>query len=142
VPYTGAGPEVIALVGGEVQMAFNSPIEVASHLKTGRLKALAVTSAQPSALLPDLPTVSAAGVPGYESVAMIGIFAPAKTPENTINRLNEEIVRLVKSTQIKGKFLELGAEAIGTSQSDFATKIKYEIARTRKLIKDAGIKAD
>jgi len=130
------------LIGGEVQLMFNSPVEVMQHVKSGRLRALAVTSAQPSALVSWLPTVAAAGLPGYESVAIVGIFAPAKTPEGIISRLNQEIVRFVKTADTKEKFLEYGVETVGSSPEEFAAKIKSEMAKTSKVIKDAGIRSE
>jgi tripartite-type tricarboxylate transporter receptor subunit TctC len=142
VPYTGAGPAVVALVGGEVQMAFNSPIEVISHIKAGKLRALAVTSAQPSALVSWLPTVAATGLPGYESVAILGIFAPVKTPEAIVNRLNQEIVRFVRSADAKKKFFDTGVETVGSSPAEFAARIKSDIAKTSKVIKDSGIRVE
>ena len=93
VPYKGSGPVITALLGGEVLMTFSNAAAIAPHVKSGKLRALAVTSAQPSPLVPDLPTVAASGLPGYESTSIYGVLAPAKTPTPIIMRLNLELVR-------------------------------------------------
>ena len=142
VPYKGTGPSTLAVLTGEVHLTFITTGAVAPHLKSGRLRALAVTSGQRSALVPDLPTVSASGVPGYESVVLAGIFAPAKTSAAIINRLSQEIVRVINSADVKEKFLDTGAEIIGGTPEQFAATIKSEMARMGKVVKEAGIRAD
>ena len=141
IPYKGSGAATIALVGGHVQLTFAAPGSVASIIKSGKLRAVAITSAQPSALLPELPTVAAA-LPGYESVAMTGIFAPAATPTAVINRLNQEVVRLFGQGDVKAKFFEAGLEAIGSSPEQLAAAMKSEMTRMAKVIKDAGIREE
>jgi len=113
-----------------------------SHIKAGRLKALAVTSARPSALAPGLPTMASSGVPGYESVAVNGMFAPAKTPAAIINRLNQEIVRFLNTSETKERLLIAGVEAVGSTPEQLAATIKSEIATWGKLIKDTGIRVE
>jgi tripartite-type tricarboxylate transporter receptor subunit TctC len=130
------------LIGGQVQMTFSSPGQVSSHIRSGKLRALAVTNEQPSALFPDLPTVAAAGVPGYDAGATSGIFAPAKTPAGVINRLSQEIMKVVSKADVKEKFLNSGVETVGTSPEEFAAKIKSEMTKLGKVIKDAGIRAE
>jgi tripartite-type tricarboxylate transporter receptor subunit TctC len=139
VPYKGTGPSVIALVGGEVHLMFSGLGSVAPHLKSGRLRALAVATSRPSALVPGLPTVAAAGVPGYEAASIIGMFAPAKTPATIIHLLNQEIVRALNRADVKELFLNSGAEVVGSSPEEFAATIKSDMARLGKVIKDAGI---
>ena len=141
IPYKGGAPALNALMGGEVQLMISPAGSVSAHLKSGRVRALAVTSAQPSALLPGLPTV-AASLPRYESGSTHGIYAPAGTPEAIINRLNQEIVRLLNRADTKEKFLNAGIEVIGSSPEQFAASMKSEIAKWGKVIKDAGIKAE
>ena len=114
----------------------------APHIKSGKLRALAVTSAQPSALAPGLPTVAASGLPGYEAVGIIAMYAPAKTPAAIIKRLNQEIVRVLNQADVKEKFLNAGSEPTPSSPEGLAAKIKAEIAKWGKLIKEAGIKTD
>jgi tripartite-type tricarboxylate transporter receptor subunit TctC len=111
-------------------------------VKSGRLRALAVTSAQQSPLAPGLATVAASGLPGYESVSTYGMFAPAKTPEPIVKRLNEEIVRVLKRPDVKEKFFNAGIEAVGSSPEELAALIQSEMARMGKVIKDAGIRGE
>ncbi len=142
IPFKGDGPAINALIGGEVQLMFITAGSVMPHVKSGRLKAIAVTSALPSALVPGLPTVAAAGLPGYESVQASGLFVPIKTPAPVIKRLNEEIVRVLNRPEVKEIFFKMGSEPVGNTPEQFAAKIKSEIARMSKVIKDAGIKGD
>jgi len=140
IAYKGSAPLLSALIGGEVQLAFPSAPSVAPHVKSGRLRALAVTSAEPSALAPGLPTVAASGVPGYESASLTLLFAPAKTPDAIINRLNQEMVRFLKTPEAKAQLLISGAETVGSSPQQLADTMKAEMDRMGKVIKDAGIK--
>ena len=140
VPYKGNVPGLNALVGGQVQLMFANPTAAASHVKSGKLTALAVTSARPSALLPGLPTVAASGLPGYEAVAILGVFAPAKTPATLVNRLNQEIVRVLRQADVNEKFLNIGVEPVGSSPREFAAAMKSEMTRLGKIIRDAGIR--
>ena len=142
VPYKGPPAAVAAQVGGEVQVTLSDLSIVAPHIKSGRLRALAVTSAEPSALFPGLPTVSATGVPGYEWVGMTVSLVPAKTPRAIVNRLNQEFVRVLKTPEVREKFLSNGAETVGNSPDEFAALIKADTARISKVIKDAGIKVN
>ena len=142
IDYKGNAGAVTAIMGGEVQMGFNSAPSVAPHVKSGRLRALAVTSAQPSVLTPGLTTVAASGLRGYESVVMVGIFSPAKTPAAIITRLNQEIVRVLNREDVKEKLLSAGTEAVGNSPEQFLATIKSEMATVGKLIKDTGIRVE
>lgn len=140
VAYRGVGPALTALISGEVQIMFPSAGAAAPHLKSGRLRALAVTTARPSALFPALPTVAASGLPGYESVSVFGMFAPARTPATLINRLNQEIVRALHRKDVKERLFNSGIETVGSSPEEFAATIKSDMAKWGKLIKDAGIR--
>lgn len=142
VPYRAAGPALSALIGGEVGVMFPSVNVATPHIKSGRLRALAVTSAQPTVLLPGLSTVAASGLPGYESTSMYGILAPAKTPVTIIHRLNQEIVRVLSRVEVKEKFLASGVETIGNSPEEFAATIKSDMTILGKVIKGAGIRAE
>jgi tripartite-type tricarboxylate transporter receptor subunit TctC len=142
VPYKGAGPALNALIGGQLQVMFPSAGSVTSHIKSGRLKALGVTSAGPSALAPGLPTVAAAGVPGYESLLMIGVFTPAGVPAAIINRLNQEIVKALRKADTKERLFNAGVEAVGGTPAQLAASVKSEMVRLGKVIKDAGIRAE
>ncbi len=140
--YRGAGPALNALLSGELHVMFPAAPAAMPHVKSGRLRALAVSSAQPSALTPDLPTVAASGLPGYEAVSIYGIFAPTGTPATVINRLNQEVVRVLNRTDVKNRFFNMGVEVAATSPEEFAATISSEMARMGKVIKDAGIRAD
>jgi tripartite-type tricarboxylate transporter receptor subunit TctC len=142
VPYKGTAPGIAGLLGGEVQMAITDSGNVAAHVKSGRLKALAVTTAEPSTLVPGLPTVAASGLPGYEMVGMTSIFAPAKTPVAIIKRLNQEIVRVLNLPSVRERFFNSGVEVVGSSPEQLAATVDSEIAKDGKIIRDAGIKVD
>ena len=142
VPFKGVGPALIAMFGSQVQLTFPTPSVVPQHVKAGRLRALAVSGLQPSPLLPDLPTISASGLPGYEVVSRAGIFAPAKTPAAVINRLNQEIVRALNSADVRERILSLGSEPGGSTPGEFRNMIKDNMARMGKVIKDAGMRED
>ena len=142
ITYKGTGPALNDVAAGQVQLMFPAIGSVAPQVKAGRLKALAVTSLEPSALAPGLPTVSASGLPGYEAVAMSGVFAPGKTPAPLIERLNREIVRFLSAADVREKLLRSGVEAAGSTPQEFASKIKTEMARLSKVIRDAGIHAE
>jgi len=111
-------------------------------VKAGRLRALAVTSAQPSALAPGIPTIAASGVPGYEADSTHGLLAPANTPAAILELLNQETVRVLNREDVKEKLLNVGVEAVGSSQAAFAAAIRNDMTKWGKLIRDAGIRAD
>ena len=108
--------------------------------KAGRLKILGVASSKPSPLAPDVPTISSSGLPGFEAASMSGMFAPAKTPPRIIQRLNQEIVRVLERPDMKERFLAAGIEAIGSSPQEFAAILKADQAKWGKLIRDLGIR--
>jgi tripartite-type tricarboxylate transporter receptor subunit TctC len=139
VAFKGGGPSLIALMGGEVQVVISGVSTVETHVKAGRLKALAVTSAQPSPLAPGLPTVAASGVPGYEVEGIDAVYAPAGTPVAIINRLNQEMARAINRPDIKKKFLDSGTVPVGGSPEVLAARLKSEIALWSKVIDQAGI---
>ena len=141
VPYKSLGPALIDLMGGQIQVVFPSAPAATPHMQSGRLRGLAVTGAKPSALVPGLPTVGAA-VPGYELVGLTAIFAPAKTPDAIIKRLNQEMVRYLHTPDGKQKFFSAGSDVLGTTPEETAAMIKADFTRMSKLIKDAGIKVD
>ena len=141
VSYKGSAAAANDLVGGELQLMIAPVGSMAPYIKSGRMRALAVTSAQPSALVPDLPTV-AASVPGYESSTIVGMLAPAKTPAAIINRLNQATVRLLNMPDVRQMSLDAGVEVVGSSPEQFGATMKSEIAKWGKVIKDAGIKVE
>jgi tripartite-type tricarboxylate transporter receptor subunit TctC len=141
VPYKGIAPAHVALLSGEVQIAFGSIASSAPHVKSGRMRALAITSAQPSALVPGLPPI-AETVPGFEAVSITGMWAPTKTPKAVIDRVSQEILRLLNQPETKARFLAAGVETVGLAPEQFAEHIKADIVRVGRVIKDAGIKVD
>ena len=142
VSYKNAAIRIADLIGGHVQLTFGSGGSVATHVKSGRLRALAVTSAEPSPVFPDLPTVAASGLPGYEAVQILGLFAPAKTPAAIIDRLNQETVRAINEAHVKEKFLGSGIETAGSSPEQFAAIIKSDTVKWGKVFKDAGVRPE
>lgn len=142
VPYKGAGPAMVALFSNEVQLTFAAAASVTPHLKSGRLKVLAVTSAQPSGLFPGVPTVASSGFPGFQAGALIGMFAPVETPPAIISRLNKEIVSVLARADVREKFVNGGAEAVGSTARQFEIEMKTDMAVSGKVIKDAGIRGE
>lgn len=141
IPYKGSALATNDLLSGRVQLSFYSPPSVLTHIRSGRLRALAVTSSQPSALLPDLPTV-AETIPGYDATSAYGIFAPAGTPAAIINQLNQVTARFLQSAEAKEKFLKVGSDAVGNSPREFAEYIKKDLPRWKKVISEGGIRAE
>ncbi len=141
IPYKGSGPAINDLIAGHVQLMFGTS-GVVPHVKSGRLRALAVTSPQPSALFPGMPTVNESGVPGYQSVAIFGLFAPAKTPDSVINKLSQEVTQQLKNADVRERFLKSGSDPGGGTADEFTGVIKSEIVRLGKVIKDGGIRAE
>ena len=142
ISYKGAGQAVNGLLGNEVQLMFATSGSVAPQLKSGRLKALAVTTAQPTPLAPGVPTVAATGLPGYTAEAINAMFAPAYTPAAVINRLNQETVRVLNQADVKEKFFSIGSDTVGSTPQELAATMKADIVSIGKVIKDAGIVAD
>jgi tripartite-type tricarboxylate transporter receptor subunit TctC len=140
VPYKGAGPGVAALLGGEVQLMFPIASGIVPHIKSGRVRALAVTTARPTPLFPDLPTVAASGLPDYQSVVLYGVFAPAKTPAPVIGRVHQELVRALNTPEVKDAFFRNGTETIGSSPEQLAAALNSEMTRVGRVIRDAGIR--
>ena len=142
IAYKGQSPAMLALVTGEAQVSFPNAASAAPFIKAGRIVGLAVTTLQPSALAPGLPTVAASGLPGYEMKAIVGIFAPAKTPSTIIDLLHQEVVRALTAPEVKQRVLDSGADPIAGSPAELLTSMKFEIATTGKLITDLGIRAE
>jgi tripartite-type tricarboxylate transporter receptor subunit TctC len=140
VQYKGSGRSAPALVAGEIQMLFSDYTPLEPHIVSGRIRPLAVTSERPSVLFPNLPTV-AASLPGYVSVANSGAFVPAGTPPAIIARLNREIVRFLKTADVRDRLLKVGSEVVASSPEELAAWMKSDMARWGKVIKDGGIKS-
>ena len=142
VPYKGAPQAVTDLIGGSVNLMFNSIPPVLQHIKTGRLRLLGVASAKRSPQLPDVPTISEAGVPGYEAITWFGLLAPAKTPKAIIGRLNDVMVKVVHAPDLKLQLEIQGYDPVGSSPEEFAAFIRAESEKYAKVVKFSGAKVD
>jgi tripartite-type tricarboxylate transporter receptor subunit TctC len=142
VPYKGSAPAIQDVMGEQVAMMFDTTVVAGPFIKSGKLRALGVTSAKRVKGMEDIPTVAEAGVPGYELVSWQGIFAPAGTPKDIVNRLNAEVAKILKMPDVAKRLEDLGLEASGISADDFAVFQKNEIAKWAKVIKAANITAD
>jgi tripartite-type tricarboxylate transporter receptor subunit TctC len=142
VPYKGTGPALVELLAGQTSIMFPNLPGAIGYARTGRLRALAVTSAKRSAAAPDVPTVAESGLPGFEVTAWFGVSAPAKTPRAILDRLQSEIVRAVKSPDLRERLIAAGADPIGSSADEYAAFIRNEIAKWSKVIAAAGIKGE
>jgi tripartite-type tricarboxylate transporter receptor subunit TctC len=141
VPYRGAGPALVDLLGGQVQVMFATMSSSIEYVRSGKLRALAVTTATRSPVLPDIPTV-AEFVPGYESSFWTGVGAPKSTPAEIVDRLNKEINAALADPKMKARFAELGATALPGSPADFGKLLADETEKSAKVVKFAGVKAD
>jgi tripartite-type tricarboxylate transporter receptor subunit TctC len=142
VVYKGAQASVSALYANETQLMFPTAVSATPHVKSGKLRALGVTSAQPSALMPGVAPVAASGLPGYEAVTLFVAFAPAATPRAVVTRLNDEILRYLNAAGTREKIFDLGMETIGSSPEQLAATMKSELTRMEKVIREAGIRIE
>ena len=142
VPYKGAQPALTDVLAGQVQVMFATSTSVLPFIKAGRLRALAVTTAQRSASLPDLPTVAEAGVPGFESITWHGVVVPGATPAPIVERLNRDINAALRDRELRARLEGLGAEIAGGTPQQFAAYIAREIPKWTKVVRDSGAKAE
>lgn len=142
VPYKGSGPAVQDLLGGQVALMFDNLASSMPHVKSGKLKALAVTSAERWPAAKDIPTVAESGVPGFEVVAWFGLMAPAGTPQPIVDRLNAELAKLLADPAVKERLLALGAEASPTSPQEFTSFIDAETAKWGDVVKRANVQPE
>jgi tripartite-type tricarboxylate transporter receptor subunit TctC len=142
VPYKGGILSVQDLLGGHVQMVFSDALPVMQYIRTGKLRALAVTSPERSPLVPDLPTCVESGVPGLVAVNWWGVLLPAGTPKPIVEKFHADLVKVMRDPEVKEKFALMGVEAVSGSPEQFAAYIKSETLKYAKLIKEAGIQAE
>jgi tripartite-type tricarboxylate transporter receptor subunit TctC len=140
VPFKGAGSAMNALVSGEVQLYFPSLSSGMPHVKQGRLRALGVASAEPSALAPDLPTIASGGIPGYDSSGTYGFFAPPKTPPVLVARLHQEITAVLKKPEIRERLANAGVETVGGTPEQLTAFMRAEVVSMGKMIREQGIR--
>jgi tripartite-type tricarboxylate transporter receptor subunit TctC len=142
IPYKGGGPAVADLIAGHVSLSFATALESLPQAKSGRLRALAVSSARRSVAAPELPTIAEAGVPGYESGSWLALFAPAGTPKEITARLSAEAVRIVNLPDVRERLLQQGAEPIGSTPEQLAATQQADIAKYARVLKDAGVRPE
>lgn len=142
IPFKGSPAAVIGVIAGQIALAIPNIPPALPHVRSGKLKALAVTTAKRAAGVPDLPTVAEAGLPGYEATAWFGVLAPAATPPQIIARLNAAIVKIAHAREMQERLTAEGADAVGNTPEQFAQIIKSDIAKWAKVIKASGARAD
>jgi len=142
VPFRGGAAGITAMLGGQIHSQFATIIGTLPHVKAGKLRWIAVSTPKRSAAAPDLPTISEAGLPGYDISGWYGVLAPAKTPKQIINRLNQSILDALKSPDVGPRFAADGSEPVGSSPAEFAAHIKREIAKNAEIVKAAGMTAE
>lgn len=139
VPYKGTGPATIDLLSGQVKAMFGGMIGTLAHVKSGRLKGLAVSSAKRSSVVPDIPTVAEAGYPGYEAATWYGVLAPAGTPMAIVRKLNHDIMQVLHQPDLRQRMSGEGAEAAPTTPEEFAAYIKSEVSKWAKVVRESGV---
>jgi len=142
IPYKGAGPAFSDLLGGHFELMFPTLQSAVPHIKSGRLRLLALTTEKRSPAFPDTPTMTEAGVPGVIAVAWFGIQAPRGTPKAIVSRLHAEVVKVLQDPAVKQRFVNEGADIVGSDPDQFAKFISDEIAKWTRVVKDGGIKAE
>lgn len=142
VPYKGSGPLTTDLLGGQVAMSFDTITPVLQHIKGGKLRALAVTTARRSSVLPDVPTLQEVGLKGFDIGTWFGVLAPASTPKDVVAKLNAEMVKIIKSPDFAQRMQAIGADPIGDSSTEMVTRIRDETSKFAKLVKDGNVTVD
>ncbi|HEX7892458.1 MAG TPA: tripartite tricarboxylate transporter substrate binding protein [Ramlibacter sp.] len=142
IPYKGSAPAVTALLAGEIDALFDNVPNVVQHIRAGKMKAIGVSGLQRSALLPDVPTVAEAGVPGYEVNVWFGMQVPAGTPRPVVEKLNRDIVTLLKEPDVVKRFHDQGVEVVASTPDQFSTLVKSEVAKWTQLIREANIRIE
>ncbi|MGH8640083.1 MAG: Bug family tripartite tricarboxylate transporter substrate binding protein [Burkholderiales bacterium] len=142
VPYKGGGPALADLLGGNVMAMFGAQPLLLSHIKAGKVRALAVSSARRSALLPNVPTVAESGVPGFEVIVWYSMLAPAGTPATVLGKLNADMVKVLSAPEVQRRFAENGVEAAASTPAELAAFVKSETVKWAKAVRDSGARAD
>jgi tripartite-type tricarboxylate transporter receptor subunit TctC len=142
IPYKGSAPALTDMIGGQLQVMFDAYASSGPFIKDGKVRLLAVTTAQRSQSLPDTPTVAESGLPGYEAMPWLGVVAPAKTPPAVVKRLHDELQEVLKEPEVKEKFRSLGLDIIGNTPEEFSAFLRKDILKWAKVVKDSGAKAD
>ena len=142
VPYKGGAAALIGIVGGEVDLTLNGLLATMPHIKSGKLKALAIAGSHRSSAMPDLPTVSEAGVPGFRSGSWQGLLAPAGTPPDIVAKIHDAVVKVLNEPEMKQRLADQGAEVVANTSEEFAVFIREDTAKWAKIVKDSGVKVE
>lgn len=142
VPYRGAAPAIADVMGGQVPIIFDNILTTLAQVESGKLRALAVSTKNRSSVAPDVPTLSEAGVPGYDATAWFGLFAPAKTPESVINKISDAAKKALLTESVRSVLLKAGAEPVGSSPIEFDSFYRAEVAKWAKVIANANVHVD
>jgi tripartite-type tricarboxylate transporter receptor subunit TctC len=142
VQYKGIGPAMTAMLSGEVDSGILGISTMLPYVKSAKIRALGVTGAKRSSLVPDVPTIAEAGIPGYEFEAWYALFAPAKTPRNVVEKINGDVNRALREPDIRQRLAAIGMEPMGGSEEAFARYFRAEIAKWAKVVRDAKISAE
>ncbi|HYK12387.1 MAG TPA: tripartite tricarboxylate transporter substrate binding protein [Burkholderiales bacterium] len=140
IPYKGTAPALTELVAGQVDLAFENMPALIPHIQAGRLRALAVTTTKRSAVMPELPTIAEAALPGYDASVWFGVFAPAGTPRPVVDRLHGEILKALQTQDLKSRMVAMGTDVSGMGPDDFSAYVRKEIPKWANLVKAAGVK--
>jgi tripartite-type tricarboxylate transporter receptor subunit TctC len=139
IPYKGAGPAATDVMAGQVSLLFNNPLGSIPHVKSGRLRALGISGSQRIAALPEVPTIAESGLPGFEATFFLGLLGPLAMPRETVARLNAEMVKIVQRRDFQELLAMQGMQAMTGSPEDFAARIKSEMEKTAKVVRDSGM---
>jgi tripartite-type tricarboxylate transporter receptor subunit TctC len=142
IPYKGSAPAVTAMLGGEIDALFDNVPNVLQHIKAGKMKVIAVSGAQRSVLLPEVPTVGESGVPGYEVNVWFGMQLPAGTPKAIVEKLNRDIVQLLKEPDVVQRFRNQGVEVVASTPAEFSQLVQKEVVKWTQLIRDANVRIE
>ena len=142
VPYKGSGPALPDLLAGQLNLMFGNMASAVPHVKSGKIRALAVTSARRSAAAPELPTFAESGLPGYDSSAWFALFAPSKTPAAVVAKINNEVNQMMRTSDMKERMLPLGADAVAMTPAELDKTVRTEIVKWAKVIRESGARSD
>jgi len=142
VPYRGAPPAINDLIAGQVQSMFSSPLAVVGHIRSGRIRAIAITGAQRSPAVPDVPTFAEAGLPGYDASTWNGIMVPTGTPRAIVERLNRDIVKILRAPETQQRFSVDGSVAVGSTPEAYAAFIQAEHVKWARVVREANIRVE
>ena len=142
IPYVSSAPSVISVLSGETSVIFVPAMAVLAQTKSGKLRALAITSIQRSPALPDMPTVAESGLPGFDMVTWYGILAPAGTPDEIVTRLNGDFVKGIATRDVSSRFMNEASSLVGSTPADFGTYLKDEISKVGKVVRAAGLRVN